>query len=406
MQITPGTDSAHKTSVAFARIDADGRANYEFDLNWAVPQLPDLEPFGHLHTGSIAATVEPGGSTVVVAAERMRLLGTVSYDPNIRPALMHSPDTVVDRVEHLVSLSDVVKTSDEDLDWLYPGVPVENIMRRWVKTGPAMVVVTRGSWGAYARLAHNRDMLHIDQTPVTVGDTVGAGDSFMAGLISGLLDAGLLGSPQARDRLAAADWPDVQPALLRAIHTSALTVSRSGAYAPPGPKCMRFTRSTRPSPERSSRSPRTPCLVTGVDAQPHSREESPDVQLLFLRHSQTPATSAANSAPGDLGGGIDAGHVAGEAAHHGHPPRPHRTGGIGIGTLHPLQGHVDGDRRDAGRVEAGDEAGKQSGGLIEPVSQGSTQPQVLFGLLGERAHRRVPGQGWATVRNTARSTLA
>ncbi|KXX58397.1 carbohydrate kinase family protein [Rhodococcus sp. LB1] len=232
VQITPGTDSAHKTSVAFARIDADGHANYEFDLNWAVPQLPDLEPFGHLHTGSIAATVEPGGSTVVVAAERMRLLGTVSYDPNIRPALMHSPDTVVDRVEHLVSLSDVVKTSDEDLDWLYPGVSVENIMRRWVKTGPAMVVVTRGSWGAYARLAHNRDMLHIDQTPVTVGDTVGAGDSFMAGLLSGLLDAGLLGSAQARDRLAAVDWPDVQPALLRAIHTSALTVSRSGAYAP------------------------------------------------------------------------------------------------------------------------------------------------------------------------------
>ena len=232
VQITPGTDSAHKTSVAFARIDADGHANYEFDLNWAVPQLPDLEPFGHLHTGSIAATVEPGGSTVVVAAERMRLLGTVSYDPNIRPALMHSPDTVVDRVEHLVSLSDVVKTSDEDLDWLYPGVPVENIMRRWVKTGPALVVVTRGSCGAYARLAHNRDMLHIDQAPVTVGDTVGAGDSFMAGLLSGLLDAGLLGSPQARDRLAAVDWPDVQPALLRAIHTSALTVSRSGAYAP------------------------------------------------------------------------------------------------------------------------------------------------------------------------------
>ncbi|MDV6244845.1 PfkB family carbohydrate kinase [Rhodococcus opacus] len=75
-------------------------------------------------------------------------------------------------------------------------------------------------------------MLHIDQTPVTVGDTVGAGDSFMAGLISGLLDAVLLGSPQARDRLAAVDWPDVQPALLRAIYTSALTVSRSGAYAP------------------------------------------------------------------------------------------------------------------------------------------------------------------------------
>ena len=95
-----------------------------------------------------------------------------------------------------------------------------------------MVVVTRGSWGAYARLAHNRDMLHIDQTPVTVGDTVGAGDSFMAGLISGLLDAGLLGSLQARQRLANTNWSAVQPALHRAVITSALTVKRSGAYAP------------------------------------------------------------------------------------------------------------------------------------------------------------------------------
>ena len=232
VEIVPGTDSADKTPVAFAHIDAEGHATYDFDLTWAVPHLPDLESFGHLHTGSIAATLEPGGSEVVVAATQMRTRGTVSYDPNIRPALMKSPDAVVDRVELLVAHSDVVKASDEDLGWLYPDVPVEDIMRRWVKTGPAMVVVTRGPWGAYALLKNNRDMLHLDQMAVSVGDTVGAGDSFMAGLISGLLDAGLLGSPEARDRLAAVNWSDVQSALHRAVVTSALTVSRSGAYAP------------------------------------------------------------------------------------------------------------------------------------------------------------------------------
>ncbi len=145
---------------------------------------------------------------------------------------MTSPEAVMARIEHMVALSDVVKASDEDIGWLYPGTPVEDVMRRWVKAGPAMVVVTRGPWGAYALLKNNRDMLHLDQLRVDVGDTVGAGDSFMAGLISGLLDAGLLGSPQARQRLDHTNWSDVQPALHRAVITSALTVKRSGAYAP------------------------------------------------------------------------------------------------------------------------------------------------------------------------------
>jgi fructokinase len=232
LDIVAGTDSADKTSVAFAHIDHHGHATYDFDLTWDVPPIPDLSPFGHLHTGSIAATLEPGGSAVVEVATRMRQHCTVSYDPNIRPAVMKSPDAVMDRIEHLVALSDVVKASDEDLGWLYPNTPVEDIMRRWVTSGPALVVVTRGPWGAYALLATNRDMLHLDQLTVKVGDSVGAGDSFMAGLISGLIDADLLGSPHARPRLHAVTWSDVQPALHRAVITSALTVSHRGAYAP------------------------------------------------------------------------------------------------------------------------------------------------------------------------------
>lgn len=232
VDIVDGTDDADHTSVAYARIDQHGHATYEFDLTWAVSRLPDLAGFGHLHTGSIAAVLEPGGSDVVDAVTRMRAGGTVSYDPNIRPALMHTPEAVAARVEQLVTLADVVKASDEDLSWLYPGVPVTDTMRRWIAAGPVLVAITRGASGADALLAADRDVLHLDGLPVPVADTVGAGDSFMAGLISGLFDAGLLGSQQARQRLSRAGWPDVQPALHRATATSALTVSRAGAYAP------------------------------------------------------------------------------------------------------------------------------------------------------------------------------
>lgn len=232
VEIVAGTDSAERTAVAHALLDAEGRATYEFDITWDVPPLPDLDRYGHLHTGSIAATLEPGGTKVVETVRAIREHATVSYDPNVRPALMNAPEQVRERVEELIGLADLVKASDEDLEWLYPGEPVEDVMRRLVKAGPSMVVVTRGPWGAYALLADNRDMLHVDQLTVEVGDTVGAGDSFMAGLIAGLLDAGLLGSDEARGRLRAAGWSAVQPALHNAVVTSALTVIRRGAYAP------------------------------------------------------------------------------------------------------------------------------------------------------------------------------
>lgn len=229
--IAPGSDEAPRTSVAHASLDAEGRATYTFDLDWALPAL-DLGGVAHLHTGSIAATLEPGGSQVVAAVDEVRRAGSVSYDPNVRPALMGSPAQVVERVESLVGRADVVKASDEDIDWLYPELPVEEVMRRWIALGPALVVVTRGPWGAYARLAGNRDMLAVDQMTVALVDTVGAGDSFMGGLLSGLLDADLLGSREAVERLRQASWEQVQPALHRAVVTSGLTVSRAGAHAP------------------------------------------------------------------------------------------------------------------------------------------------------------------------------
>ncbi|GAB3131385.1 carbohydrate kinase [Tsukamurella serpentis] len=232
VEIVPGSDGAPRTPLAHAHLDADGRATYEFDLTWQVPPLDDPARYRHLHTGSFAATLAPGADGVVAASQMLREHASISYDPNIRPALMGAPSDVTDRVSEMIALADVVKASDEDVEWLYPGRTPARVMRDWAAGGPALVVITRGPEGADALLAGQEEPLHLDPPPVTVADTVGAGDSFMAGLLSGLMDGGYLGSRDAVHRLRTARAEDLRPALVRAMTTSALTVGRAGAHAP------------------------------------------------------------------------------------------------------------------------------------------------------------------------------
>ncbi len=234
VKVAEGSDRASRTSVANAIIDRAGKATYQFELSWILPSLPAEEGgrVEHLHTGSIGATLEPGGSQVVSTLRDLQPEATISYDPNARPTLMGSPEAVIDRVETIIALSDLVKSSDEDIEWLYPGRSVADIMRRWLDLGPALAVVTRGGDGAYVAIASDDAIVEVAPNPVNVIDTVGAGDSFMAGLISGLLDADFLGGPQARAALREARLVDVMPAIDRAISTSSNTVSKAGAYAP------------------------------------------------------------------------------------------------------------------------------------------------------------------------------
>ena len=230
VRLAPGSDAADHTSVAQATLDATGAASYVFDITWQVPELPDLPRYGHVHTGSIAATLEPGGGQVVDVVRRAAQTATVSYDPNMRPSLMGSPDAVRDRVEELVAMSDLVKASDEDIAWLYPDSFIPDVLRRWLRLGAAMAVVTRGGEGAMFTVGDHAGT--VAAVEVKVADTVGAGDSFMAGLVSGLLDAGLLGGTAQRDALRSASLADVRPAVQRAISTGGITVGRAGAYSP------------------------------------------------------------------------------------------------------------------------------------------------------------------------------
>jgi fructokinase len=230
VELAAGSRIDGPTSVAEATIDATGAATYRFELGWEVAPPVSVDGATHLHTGSIAATLEPGATAVLDAVERARTGATVSYDPNARPSLMGQPQDVRAKIEQIIGLSDVVKASDEDVHWLYDGAAIPEVMRLWGRLGPTVVVVTRGGEGAV--VAVNGVVVSMAAPTVTVADTVGAGDSFMAGLISGLLDAGLLGGTEARAALRAAGMNQVRPAVERALACAAVTVSRAGANPP------------------------------------------------------------------------------------------------------------------------------------------------------------------------------
>ena len=220
------------TSTAVATLDEDGAATYEFDLYWDLPTLTLPAGTTHVHTGSIGAVLPPGAASVTAALKDIRQRGTVSYDPNIRPSIMGDLEVVRGQVEQLVGLSDVVKASEDDLHLLYAGQSPEQVMARWVELGAGLAVVTLGADGVVFRVGSDPSSGRAPTRADRVVDTVGAGDSFMAGLVSGMVVSGLLGDPAARERLRSATLDEVQPAIDRGLATSGVTVGRPGAYAP------------------------------------------------------------------------------------------------------------------------------------------------------------------------------
>ena len=228
--VTGSTVSDRDTSVALATLAADGAATYTFSIDWdpATLEVPDGR-FDAVHTGSIGAALEPGATLVEELLTQVRPTTTISFDPNVRPQLMGTPEDARVRVERLVALADVVKASDEDIAWLYPDATVAETLERWLALGPALVVATHGADGADA-LARS-GAVHIPAPPTDVADTIGAGDSFMAGLLAALSDRGVLGGTQ-RERLRAIGAAELTAVTLFAARCAAITVSRPGADPP------------------------------------------------------------------------------------------------------------------------------------------------------------------------------
>jgi fructokinase len=216
-----------RTSTAEATIAPDGSATYEFDLEWRLGELlPEVDP-GHVHVGSLGVLLDPGGKEVLELVASLRDRATVSYDVNMRPVLTGTGDAVRDRVLAMVRLSDLVKASDEDLEALWPDRdPIESA-HALLAEGPVAVVVTRGAEGATWVGAED---VSVAPVPVQVVDTIGAGDTFAAGVVDAAWELGALGD--GRDRLAALSTDERRTVLSWAARAAAVTVSRAGANPP------------------------------------------------------------------------------------------------------------------------------------------------------------------------------
>lgn len=192
------------TPAALFDLNEDGSARYEFHLGDVRESLFAETVIGAVdavHFGSVASWMPGSGELVLRAVARARRAGAfVSYDPNIRGMLIRDEDDARGRVEQAVALSDLVKASEEDLAWLYPGLAPAQVAREWLALGPLAVVVTRGGEGADCYTANGS--VHGRSEPVEVVDTVGAGDAFMAGLLDGLAEVGALNRAALTDVLA------------------------------------------------------------------------------------------------------------------------------------------------------------------------------------------------------------
>jgi fructokinase len=236
LDLTACASTSDPATLAFATLDEAGGAAYDFyvegtaDWGWTDAELGAVPPGTRVfHTGSLTAALAPGAGAVLQLARRLRNAGQVlvSFDPNVRPGVIRTRAAAVQRIAEYVGAAHVVKASEEDLAWLYPGRNIDDVLTEMATTGPDLVVVTRGAGGCVARMS-NGLRVEVPANHVRVVDTIGAGDAFMSGLLSGLADAGALSSGVVSDLQPAA----LRSVLERATAVAALTCQRTGADPP------------------------------------------------------------------------------------------------------------------------------------------------------------------------------
>jgi fructokinase len=225
--------SDRPTTVAFVKL-VDGQATYAFyDENTAgrllsQDQLPTLPAaISTLFFGGISLVNDPAASTYEALQTRESATRVTMIDPNIRPGFIAGKETEYRaRIERMIARADIVKLSDEDLHWLLGAGDVSELARQVLEKGPKIVFITEGAAGARAITAtQNR---FVAATKVTVADTVGAGDTFNAGALAALHEAGAL----TKSALTTLSDATLDAALTLGTKAAAVTVSRPGANPP------------------------------------------------------------------------------------------------------------------------------------------------------------------------------
>ncbi|MDH3265067.1 MAG: carbohydrate kinase [Paracoccaceae bacterium] len=224
--------SDRPTTLAFVTL-TKGHARYAFyDENTAgrmlapadLPKLPKAVKAVFL--GGISLMVEPCGTAYEALMKREAGARVTMLDPNIRPGFIKDEAAYRARIGRMMALADIVKVSDEDLHWLLGKGRTADLAREILAMGPKLVCITEGAAGARGVTAAGEVL--VEGAAVEVADTVGAGDTFNAGVLAALDKAAAL----SKKAVAALDEATVRAALSLGCRAAAVTVSRAGANPP------------------------------------------------------------------------------------------------------------------------------------------------------------------------------
>ena len=224
--------SSRPTTIAFVKL-VNGQASYAFYDEGTAGRMiteADLPALGDdceaMHFGAISLIPEPCGGTYEALMAREYKSRVISFDPNIRPGFIKDKEKHMGRVRRMAAMSDIIKFSDEDLDWFGMEGDHDALAAHWLNEGAKLVVLTRGAEGA---TGYTRSFkVSMPSERVTVVDTVGAGDTFDAGILASFKMQDLL----TKEKVEALTEEQVGKALALGAKAAAVTVSRAGANPP------------------------------------------------------------------------------------------------------------------------------------------------------------------------------
>lgn len=224
-------EAREPTTLAFVHLDS-GDPEYSFyaggtaDRSLLIEELPTLPREAALHFGSISLVLEPTASTLEYLMQQESRQRFLSLDPNVRPGLIPDRSAYLERLEGWLGLVDLVKVSQADLEWLYPGESPRSIAQGWLERGPALVLVTLGAAGSLALSAAGSSLVPVPR--VQVADTVGAGDAFMGATLAWLHKQRRL----SRGGVEGLEEAQLQQLLAFANQVAAINCTRAGADPP------------------------------------------------------------------------------------------------------------------------------------------------------------------------------
>ncbi len=232
VDIRPAKIQALDTTLAFVKL-TNGQARYIFVDAASAGRMvskKDLPKLSKsclaLHFGSISLIPEPCAGAFEALMKRETKSRVISLDPNIRPTLIKSKRDHLTRLNRLIAMTDILKISDEDVHWMTGHHDFAKAAKAWLKKGPKIIAITRGGDGVEIYTA-SFSFVH-KASQVAVADTVGAGDTFTAGLLATLLKDGNL----TKKNISAISEADLRSAADFAARAAAITCSRPGANPP------------------------------------------------------------------------------------------------------------------------------------------------------------------------------